>query len=356
LTLCATLGIPRLSVGSEAVCVGTDRLALAARTRGQRLAVGAEPRFAGRTGLAGRARLAGGTGLAGRTGLLRQRLPVGTEARLGGAARASRAAEVATVTARTARTSITAWTTRTAATRTWTTRTTIAARTTGTATATRTTATTTAAFTTEVAGCCGQLPANPCARHLAATGTIVVLLVFFWRADLEAAEAARLVATTIATRTAAATTTTITAIATATTAITAIATTTRGTGDAVDDVVELAARDRAVRTLLALEHAHEANLIDAVSDDVERFDQSRGAIGLHVERCGERLHRRIALGRRRCRLRDRRRFTAAFARLHRVRRFHRFRRFAAFARFASRRRFTAGFRGAVRSGNFGVRR
>jgi hypothetical protein len=44
LTLRTTLGIPRSSVGSEAVRVGTDRLALAARLRRQRLTVGTEAR------------------------------------------------------------------------------------------------------------------------------------------------------------------------------------------------------------------------------------------------------------------------------------------------------------------------
>jgi hypothetical protein len=41
----ATLGIPRGSIGSQAVGVRADRLAIAARARGQRLAVGAEPRL-----------------------------------------------------------------------------------------------------------------------------------------------------------------------------------------------------------------------------------------------------------------------------------------------------------------------
>ncbi|MCW5801851.1 MAG: hypothetical protein KIT31_05645 [Deltaproteobacteria bacterium] len=53
------------------------------------------------------------------------------------------------------------------------------------------------------------------------------------------------------------------------------------TGDAVDDVVELAARDRAVRTGLALVHAHEADLVEAPADDVECLEQARRAIRLH---------------------------------------------------------------------------
>src|SRR5215831_17118481 len=51
LALRATLGIPRSSVGSQAVGVGADRLALALGARRQRVAVGAEPRLARRLGL-----------------------------------------------------------------------------------------------------------------------------------------------------------------------------------------------------------------------------------------------------------------------------------------------------------------
>ena len=309
LTLRATLGIPRLSVRSEAIGIGADWLALAARLRGQRLAVGTE---------AWLLRRARGTRLTGRTWgtLIGQRLTVGTEARLT-AATGTTAAEVAAITTattgtRTARTAIaTTFTdgTATPAGTTRTTGTTRTARTTGTATLARTTA----AFAAEVARRCGQLPADTGARQLAATRTIVFLLLFFRRAELQAAEAARLRRTAIAAEaTAAATTTPSTAIAAAAaaataaiTAATAIIARTAAAGrtrDAIDDVVELAARDRVVRSLLALKHAHEAHLIDAIPDDVERFDQARCAIGLDAQRRRERLDMRIVLGRCRCAL------------------------------------------------------
>ncbi len=253
---------------------------------------------------------------------MRQRLTVRTEARLTATestgSTAAGTAEVAAITAtrttRTAIATIAAGTTTTRTTRTTgTTRTTRTTRTTGT---TRTTAAfATAAFRVEVARGCGQLPTDPGARQLAATRTIVILLLFFRCAELQAAEATRLRRTTIAAEpTTAATTTaaaaTATAITTATTwtitAATIIATAaTRRTRDAIDDVVELAARDRVVRSLLALEHAHETHLIDAVADDVERLDQPRCAIGLDVQRRRERLHLRIALGRCWCALRNR---------------------------------------------------
>jgi hypothetical protein len=237
---------------------------------GQRLTVGAEHRLA--TGTSGTATVARTT----------------TTATTGTA----RTATLATITTETTGTTRAARTTRTARTiATWT-----------TAAATRAAAIATA----EVTRRGGQLPTDSRARHLAATGTIVFLLLFFLRADLEAAEAARLVAIT-ATAGATAATAGATTTATATSAITAaiiaiVATSARRTGDAIDDVVELAARDRTVRSLLAMEHADETDLIDAVPDDVERFDQPRCAIGLHRELRRERLHDRIILRRGRRRL------------------------------------------------------
>jgi hypothetical protein len=208
----------------------------------------------------------------------------------------ARTATLAAITAETAGTTGTARTTRAARTiATWT---------------TAATARAAAIATAEVTRRGGQLPTDSRARHLAATGTIVFLLLFFLRADLEAAEAARLVAIT-ATAGATAATAGATTTATATSAITAaiiaaiiaiVATSARRTGDAIDDVVELAARDRTVRSLLAMEHADETDLIDAVPDDVERFDQPRCAIGLHRELRRERLHDRIILRRGRRRL------------------------------------------------------
>jgi hypothetical protein len=194
----------------------------------------------------------------------------------------------------------------------------LAARSTRTTT-TRTTATGTTAATSaaiaKVARRSGELPADTGTRHLTAARTIVFLLLFLGGADLEAAETARLVAiaaTTEATRataTAAATALAATTALTAATAIVAVATTARRTGDAIDHVVKLAARDRAMRARFALEHTNQAHLVDPVADDVERLDETRGTLRLNVERCGDRRDRGFVLWRR-CGLR---RFTAAFA-------------------------------------------
>jgi hypothetical protein len=219
--------------------------------------------------------------------------------------------------ARTTRTTATwAATTRTAA------RTTRTTRTTGTTTATIAIATsaarTTTTWTALVTRCGRQLPADARARHLAATRTIVFLLLFLRaRRFDEAAEATRLVAiatrttraagttataTTAIATTAAATTTAITAAATTIVAACTAAITTARRGNAIDHVVKLAARDGAVRTRFALEHANETNLIDAITDDVERLEQTRGAIGLNTERARNGIDRRIGRsGRSRCR-------------------------------------------------------
>ncbi len=343
LTLRTTLGIPRSSVGSQAVGIGPHWLAGALAARRQRLTVGTEARLLGRTrGVVTRVLSTRGT--FGACGEVRIEIRI---AALTGTTRTARTATAAvttlaagtataaataerTIAARSTGTTIAAGTTRTttaceaiAATAT------LAARTTGTAIATGTATWTTAATRTatartattattaaipEIARRSRQLPADARTRHLAATGTIIFLLLFFRRADLEAAKATRLVAvaatteaaatattTTTATRTA--TTTTLAALtaatATATAALVAIATATACRScDAIDHVVELAARDRVVRTLLALEHAHEAHLIDAIADDVERLDETRGAIGLDVERCSDGCDRSFVLLRR----------------------------------------------------------
>jgi hypothetical protein len=174
-----------------------------------------------------------------------------------------------------------------------------AARTAWTAGATSAARTTASAAISEVTRGRRELPADARTRHLAASRTIIFLLVFLRRAHLEAAEPARLVAIAAATESAAATATAAarttaatrttaalaatTALAT-TSAITAVIATGACSGDAIDHVMKLAARDRAVRTFLALEHANEANLVDTIADDVERFDETRGAIGLNAER------------------------------------------------------------------------
>jgi hypothetical protein len=281
---------------------------------------------------------------------------------------------IATWSARTTGTHLVAWTTRTTATRTAAaTRTTRTTGTTGTTTATIAIATsaarTTTTRTTLVTRRGRELPTDARARHLAATRTIVFLLLFFRARRLhEAAEATRLVAITApaagttGTAGTAATTTAITAAATSaiTTAATAIvvactaAITTRWRSDAIDHVVELAARDGTVRTGFALEHAHETNLIDAITDDVERLEQTRRAIGLHTERARDRVDRRIRCCRRRgccfgARLTA---FTAGFSRrCFRSRRFGW--SFAAFRGLTRRRSLLRGRRGLSRCSSCG---
>src|SRR6185436_9759538 len=103
--------------------------------------------------------------------------------------------------------------------------------------------------------------------------------------------------------------------ATTTAAAIVVAPAARRGSDAIDHVVKLAARDRTVRTLLALEHAHEPDLIDPVTDDVERFDQTRSAIGLHVQRSSDGRDRSLVLlGRLGLRFSARRALTAVRAR------------------------------------------
>jgi hypothetical protein len=330
LTLRTTLGIPGLSVGSEAICVGSDRLARTLAARRQRLSVGAEARRLRSTLLAtgvlsrcmlllvgtfgagtARTRTTGTTGTAARTPIAIATAEFSTATTRTGAGLGTfgtrsttftRTAEITTSAARTAGTSRTA-----AATRATSPRTTSAARTTTITIAASASRTAASTAITEVARCGRELPADARFRHLAATRTIVFLLLFFGRAHLQAAEATRLVAIAATTEAAATTTTagtttaaTTAIAATATTAITAIAaatiittTTTRRASDAIDHVMKLATRDGAVWTLLALEHAHETNLIDAIADDVECLEQARRAIGLNIERSCDGLDRRI---------------------------------------------------------------
>ncbi len=244
-------------------------------------------------------------------------------ARAAGTARGTRPAEVAARTtgtaaagtaARATRTAWTAGTTRA----TWTTTIAITA---GATQTTRAAATTLAALFREVARRGRELPADTGARRLAATDPLVIgVLLFDLRAVDHAAEATRLRGASLTTETTAAGATTATATAaTATTAITAAATaaatgtvvTTRTLRacDAIDHVVKLAAGDRVVRTLLALEHADEPNLVDAITDDVEGLEQALRLVGLHVDRLGDGLDDRIVLGGRRS--------DGFFGRLHR---------------------------------------
>ena len=299
LTLRATLGIPRSSVGPQAICVGSNGLALALAARAAFTG--------GLLGLALCAHLWGQLSL-----LLGIRRTLGTDvlrlaartaiaiiAPLAAALAATTARSAARTTARSAgaRTTRTAWATSAARTTAGT------AGTAGTATAsiaTRTAARTTApAFAAHVARRARELPADAGAWHLAATGTIILLGVVLLCAGLQAAEAAGLVATVAAGTTATTATTATAATVAAAAAVVAIiaATPLRRPGDAIDRVVKLAARDRAVRRLLALEDAHEPHLIDAIADDVERFEQPRRAIGLQLQLVRDGLDRRIG---RRC--------------------------------------------------------
>jgi hypothetical protein len=184
---------------------------------------------------------------------------------------------------------------------------------TATAGATAATRATPASAITEIARRRRELPADTGARHLAATWPLVFLLVFLVRAGLEAAETARLVAVAIA--------------STAATAPIIIAPAALRAGDAIDDVVELAAGDRALRPFLALEHAHEADVVDAIADDIERLEQPLGALGLYVQRRRDGVDRRILLGRLCLALTGRRRgrsfarrFPGRFGRRRRLRR------------------------------------
>ena len=301
----ATGRIPRLTVGPQAVGVGADRLAVATGLPGQRLAIGAE---LGR--LRGLRRIAGRPGLARHEG---QGLAVGAKART---ARAAIATTEATIVA--ARATGTTTTTEAAIVAARPTGATAAARTTTTAGATRATraiatgATATTRTTTALAHVARrrrELPADARGGHLATRRAIVVVLaLFLGLAVHEAGEAARFVllvatehaATTAATATAtAAAAATTAAIATAAAAIVAALLL---AADAVDDVVELAARRGAVRAGLALVHAHEADLVDVATDDIERLEQALGALGLDADRRGDGLDRRIGGLRRLARL------------------------------------------------------
>jgi hypothetical protein len=204
----------------------------------------------------------------------------------------------ATVAAK-SRTAITAITAR-AARATGTTGTTRPARATRAARATPRGPTTTA-LTAEITRRRRQLPADPSPRHLATTWPVIVLRLVFGPAEHEASKAAWLVAAIApgATEPAAATAATATAAtisASATVAALAIvATPALCRGDAIDGVVVLAAGDRSVRTLLALEYAHEAHLVQPGSNNIKRFDQASRTVGLDAQRARHRIDDRIGL-------------------------------------------------------------
>jgi hypothetical protein len=142
------------------------------------------------------------------------------------------------------------------------------------------------------------LPPDPGARHLSAARPVIVLWLVFVRADLQAAEASRLVAAVAAGATGPpATTATSPAVPAASPVPTAaiIATSALRRCDAIDCVVILTACDRAVGSLLALEHAHEAHFIKSVSNDIKCFDHPGGPVGLDGQCSGDRVDDRIRL-------------------------------------------------------------
>lgn len=167
-----------------------------------------------------------------------------------------------------------------------------------------TTRATTATATFAAAGIAwrrGELPADPGTWHLATTDALVFFRLVFRGTVHEAPETPRLVSTiaawpTATTTTAAAATAATATIATSTavaSASTIVALRPALAADAIDHVVKLAARHRAVRSLLALIHAHEPHLIDRVADDVECLEQTRRAIRLYGQRFGHGNDRRI---------------------------------------------------------------
>jgi len=93
-----------------------------------------------------------------------------------------------------------------------------------------------------------------------------------------------------ATATAAAATTAIAAAATTATTVAIIATAPALLpGDAIDRVVKLAARDRAVRRRLALEHAHEPHVAQPFAGDIHQLEQPREAVAGHADLGADRL-------------------------------------------------------------------
>jgi len=304
LALRAPLRIPGGAIGAKAVGIGADRLALATRFGRQGLAVRPQPRLLRRTRLAGLAVLTRRTGAARLA--WRQGLAIGAEALLVAATAVATRAEALLVAA----TAVATGATRTAIAA-------IATRATGTAGATRTTraaitaiatgatratprATTATALAAEIARRRRQLPADTGSRHLSAARPVVFFGLVFLCADLEAAEATGLVAAIAAgsTRPAAATTATVAAAIPAAAAVTApaiVAAPALCRCHAVDRVVVFAARDRAMGALFALEHAHQAHFVEAVADDVERFDQPGRAVGLDRQRARDRIDDRIRL-------------------------------------------------------------
>jgi hypothetical protein len=160
--------------------------------------------------------------------------------------------------------------------------------------------TATTALAAGVARCSGELPADTGSRHLSAARPVVVSWLVLLDAQLEAAEAARFVAAITAGATASAGATVsaapaIPATATILTAAAPVVTPALRRCHAIDRIVILATRDRAVRPLLTLEHAHEADLVEPVADDIERLDESGCPVGLNPQRARDGIADRIGL-------------------------------------------------------------
>lgn len=159
---------------------------------------------------------------------------------------------------------------------TWSTRTSGAAR-----VAPRSTST--AALAAEVARGGGELPADAGPRHLSAARPVVVCGRVLREAHLEATEAARLVAAITSGASGAPAAAAISAVSAPTTvaAATVVAPPALRRRHAIDGIVKLAARDRTVGPLLALEYAHEAHLVEPIANNIERFYQPRSPVGLN---------------------------------------------------------------------------
>lgn len=224
----AALRIPRSSVGPKAFFIGADRFARALAARWKRLTVWTEARWPRRLHPAG---------MAASEAVICARCFANHRRTL----RISKAAVMATTTRAISVTATGAIS--------------VTAARAISVTAARTASTRSAASAWTAVGVRkgtrsrGQLPADTCTRHFAAPGTIISrVLGFSRRAELQAAEAARLAVATTITTTRTTTTTTATAIsafATATAPLAAaasprIASTTRWTRDAIDHVVKLA--------------------------------------------------------------------------------------------------------------------
>jgi hypothetical protein len=262
--LATPIRIPWLPIGTQAIGVGPDRLAWTARLSLARRILRLDAGWLGRIHRGQKARIA--TAATSTLGAWSAVKPRTIAAR--GSPTAFGTAITATAGAGAESTALAAGTVRT---------TPIATRATGSTGPTTRTSTSAASALAHVTRSRGQLPADTGARRLPTSRTIVAVVFCILRgADLEAAEATRFVASaakaTRATGTAAAAAAATTTATTTAATFSAIVTPAWLRGShAVDRVVKLAARHRAVRSGLALKHTDESDALD-VADDVERFE------------------------------------------------------------------------------------